>query len=86
MSHSGLTDYERDQFEAIHAKLDRLDEAIRGTPGNGSKPGILVRIDRLEQNAHRQSRLLWLIVGAIITAGASALVAWATSGGGGPTL
>jgi len=64
------------RLEAIDAKLDRLDEAIRGNPGNGSKPGILVRLDRLEQNARRQSRLIWLIVGAIVTALTSGLVAW----------
>lgn len=60
------------QFEAIHEKLDRLDEAIRG---NG-KPGILIRLDRLEQDAKRQSRLIWLIVGAVITATTSGIVGW----------
>lgn len=63
------------QFESLHEKLDRLDEAIRGTPGNGSRPGILVRLDRLEQDAKRQSKLIWLIVGAVITASGSAAVA-----------
>jgi hypothetical protein len=69
--------YERvckDQFASIHAKLDRLDEAIRG---NG-RPGITVRLDRLEQDAKRQARLLWLVVGSAITAFASVLVAWVT--------
>ena len=66
------------QFEAIHTKLDRLDEAIRGTAGNGSRPGILIRLDRLEQDARRQGRLLWLIIGAVVTASASAAMAWIT--------
>ena len=64
----------QNQFESIHNKLDRLDEAIRG---NG-KPGIQLRLDRLEQDARRQARLIWLIVGAAITACASVLVAWIT--------
>lgn len=64
----------RDEFASIHAKLDRLDEAIRG---NG-RPGITVRLDRLEQDAKRQARLIWLIVGSAITAFASVLVAWVT--------
>ena len=51
------------EFAAIHRKLDRLDEAIRG---NG-KPGILVRLDRLEQDAKRQGKLIWLVVGAGVT-------------------
>jgi len=62
------------EFEEIHRKLDRLDEAIRG---NG-RPGITVRLDRLEQDAKRQSKLIWLIVGAVITTLASGIVAWIT--------
>ncbi len=58
-------------LEAIHTKLDRLDEAVRG---NG-KPGIQVRLDRLEQDARRQGKLIWLVVGAIVTALASGIVA-----------
>lgn len=66
------------QFESLHRKLDRLDEAIRGTPGNGNRPGMLVRLDRLEQNAKRQSKLIWLIIGAVVTASASGAVALIT--------
>jgi len=62
------------EFGEIHRKLDRLDEAIRG---NG-RPGIIVRLDRLEQDAKRQSKLIWLIVGSAVTAFASVLVAWVT--------
>ena len=62
------------EFEEIHRKLDRLDEAIRG---NG-RPGITVRLDRLEQDAKRQAKLIWLIVGSAVTAFASVLVAWVT--------
>ena len=62
----------KEHFEAIHRKLDRLDEAIRG---NG-RPGITVRLDRLEQDAKRQAKLTWLILGAVITALASVVVAW----------
>ena len=59
-------------FEVIHKKLDRLDEAVRG---NG-KPGILIRLDRLEQDAKRQSKLVWLIVGAAVVATTSGAIAW----------
>ncbi len=44
------TQYEticKGEFGELHAKLDRMDEAIRG---NG-KPGIQLRLDRLEQDA-----------------------------------
>jgi hypothetical protein len=66
------------QFDSLHEKLDRLDEAIRGTPGNGTRPGILVRLDRLEQDAKRQSKLIWLIIGAVVTASASGAVVFIT--------
>ena len=62
----------QNHFESIHRKLDRLDEAVRG---NG-RPGIQLRLDRLEQDAKRQSKLTWLIIGAVITALASGIVAW----------
>ncbi len=51
------------EFAAIHTKLDKLDEAIRG---NG-KPGIQLRLDRLETAQATRSRVLWLVVGAGVT-------------------
>ena len=48
------------QFAEMHRKLDVLDEAIRG---NG-KPGIQLRLDRLEGSERTRSRLLWLLIGA----------------------
>ena len=59
-------------FEVLHEKFDRLDEAIRG---NG-KPGILIRLDRLEQDAKRQGKLVWLMLGAIAASLATALTTW----------
>jgi len=64
---SGCTgQYERvckGEFTAIHAKLDRLDEAIRGN----SKPGIQLRLDRLEAAEAIRSKLLWIIAGSTVT-------------------
>jgi len=51
------------EFREIHAKLDRLDTAIRG---NG-KPGIQTRLDRLEVAQATRSRLLWIIAAALVT-------------------
>ncbi len=61
-----IRQYERvckDEFASIHAKLDRLDEAIRG---NG-KPGIQLRLDRLEASEKSRAKLIWIIVGAAAT-------------------
>ena len=57
------------EFASIHAKLDKMDEAIRG---NG-KPGIQLRLDRLESSQAVRSRLVWLIAGAAVTLGIGAL-------------
>lgn len=72
MSDCHPMDHCDNHFEAIHRKLDRLDEAIRG---NG-EPGINVRLDRLEQDAKRQSRLIWMLLSAVATAVASGVIAW----------
>ena len=64
------------EFGQLHAKLDRLDEAIRG---NG-KPGIQLRLDRLESAERSRSRLLWLIAGSAVTMAASAI--WRAMFGG----
>ena len=57
------------EFASVHVKLDRLDEAVRG---NG-RPGIQVRLDRLESAEVVRSRMLWIIAGAAVTLAASAL-------------
>jgi hypothetical protein len=51
------------EFASIHAKLDRMDEAIRG---NG-KPGIQLRLDRLESAEAVRSKLLWIIAGSVVS-------------------
>ncbi len=59
----------KDEFAAIHTKLDRLDEAIRG---NG-KPGLQLRLDRLEAVEKSRSKLTWLIAGVIVTLAITAI-------------
>jgi hypothetical protein len=57
------------EFASVHTKLDRMDEAIRG---NG-KPGIQLRLARLESTQMNRSRLLWLVLGAGATLAVGAL-------------
>ena len=62
----GSEQYERvckGEFASVHVKLDKLDEAIRG---NG-KPGIQLRLDRLEAAEAVRSRLMWIIAGSTAT-------------------
>jgi hypothetical protein len=51
------------EIAELHSKLDKLDEAIRG---NG-KPGIQLRLDRLESAEAVRSKLLWIIAGSTVT-------------------
>ena len=53
----------KQEFLDLHAKLDRMDEAIRG---NG-KPGIQRRLDRIEAAEAVRRRVVWLVVGALVT-------------------
>ena len=59
----------KDEFASIHTKLDRLDEAIRG---NG-RPGIQLRLDRLEATERSRTKLIWIIVGAAATLAVTAV-------------
>ena len=52
----------RHEFDRMHTKLDKLDEALRG---NG-KPGHEQRISNLEAGHRFVGRLFWLSVGAVI--------------------
>ena len=55
------------EFAELHKKLDTLDESIRG---NG-KPGIQLRLDRLEQDKLTRSKVIWFLLGlagAVLTA------------------
>jgi len=58
------------EFAEIGSKLDRIDSALRG---NG-KPGINTRLDRLEQDAKRISRVVWIVCGAGVTVVGALLV------------
>jgi hypothetical protein len=60
----------RREVTEIHTKLDRMDEAIRG---NGH-PGIKQRLERLEEAEDSRRRLSWIVIGAFVAAGASALM------------
>ena len=50
----------------IKARVDVIYAAIIGDPANPNKPGLILRIDRLEQKSKLQSKILWLISGGVI--------------------
>jgi len=57
------------EFAELHRKLDRIDEALRG---NG-RPGLQMRLDRLEQDRLGRSRFFWLAIGTVGTCAATAV-------------
>jgi len=59
----------KDEFAELHRKLDRIDEALRG---NG-RPGLQMRLDRLEQDRLGRSRFFWLALGTVGTCAATAM-------------
>lgn len=50
-------------IDILDNKMDKLDEFLRG---NG-KPGLVVRLDRLEEARKRQVKFLWLAIGGIVS-------------------
>ncbi len=62
--------YCKGEFAEIKQTLAKIDESLRG---NG-KPGILVRVDRLEQARKRWDRWWFLVIGAVVPVLAAA--AW----------
>ena len=53
--------------------IQAIDGAIRGN--GGGRPGLNVRIDRLEQREKGRARMTWLAIGAAL----AALSAWTRS-------
>jgi hypothetical protein len=51
-----------DDQNLLAAKLDRLDESIRGS---GTARGLADRVHALEEAEKKRSRLLWIVIGAV---------------------
>lgn len=56
------------RFDTIDGKLDAIHNRL--FVGNG-QPAVVTRIDRLEQNEKARSKILWILVGAIIVGAAN---------------
>jgi hypothetical protein len=56
------------RFDGIDAKLDAIHNRL--FIGNG-QPAVVTRIDRLEQNEKARSKILWILVGAVLVGAAN---------------
>lgn len=58
----------------MKVKLDQIAEAIIGDPTDENKPGILIRLDRLEQSDRFKNKILWLLGSGMLVAIGEALI------------
>ena len=54
------------KVEAVSKKLDQLVIAIIGDPTDETKPGVMIRLDRLEQSEKLRNKIVWLISSGIV--------------------
>ena len=54
--------------QEVKDKLDVVIGALMGDPKTPTVPGIVVRLDRLEQSNKFKSRILWIISVPLLTA------------------
>lgn len=52
-------------LEELLLQNRQLNSLLMGKDG---QPGIVVRVDRLEQAAHRMAKAFWLVAGVAVTA------------------
>ena len=52
--------------EYIKDKLDVVCDAVIGTPGDQNKPGVLIRLDRVERVVANVRRVVFLLSSAVI--------------------
>lgn len=55
------------QLSQLLMQLSQVTTLLQGVAG---QPGIVVRLDRLEQSEQRRTRLVWLAVGVAISSAA----------------
>ncbi len=51
-------------MKKIEDKLDIVINALMGNPETPTIPGVIVRLDRLEQINRMKGRMFWVLVGA----------------------
>ncbi len=62
-----------ERLSTIQQQLTQFGTLLMGVDG---KPGIVVRLDRIEQAEGKRSKFVWLAVGAAITALVKSVLPW----------
>jgi len=53
---------------AMGEKLDKIAEVILGDPTDEAKPGVMIRLDRLERSNQSKTRVLWVLASGLLFA------------------
>lgn len=63
------------RLDNMQEKLNKIMEIIIGDPADSSKPGVHVRLDRLEQSNKLKNKILTLLSTGVLMAFGSAILA-----------
>ena len=63
------------ELKHIREQVDNLMGMLRGDESDTTKPGLNVRVDRLEQSKQTHNRILWTIICGGTTAAATVAAA-----------
>lgn len=61
------------QLDYIKKQLDNIVAALGGDPSDIDKPGLFLRVDRLEQSKKAHNRILWTIICGGVTVAATVI-------------
>ena len=56
-------------------KLDKIAQVILGDPTDEAKPGVMIRLDRLERSNQTKTRVLWVLASGILFAAGNTVLA-----------
>lgn len=56
-----------ERLEQMEKKLDRIAEAIIGDPADETKPGLVIRLDRLERSYSSMKKAVAVLGGSLVS-------------------
>jgi hypothetical protein len=65
-----------EELKEIKKKLDAIVAAVIGDPIDPSRPGMLLRLDRLEQSNLQKNKIFWLLASGVAAAIGTATLQW----------
>ena len=60
--------------QTMSMKLDKIAEVILGDPTDSTKPGVMIRLDRLERSNQSKTRVLWVLASGLLFAAGNAIL------------